>query len=359
MRKWFAVLLFTVAVNAQPSGITAVPYASGFAKPTMIAHAGDSSQRLFVAEQAGFIRVVKDGKVQTEPFLDIRARVFQWDEPCCDERGLLGLAFPPDFVSKRRFYVNYTDTANYSVTSRFDLLPDSDLADSASEQVILRVRWLHSNHNGGHLGFGPDGGLYLSLGDGGDPRTAQDPQSLQGKILRFDTESGLTTVWASGLRNPWKFSFDRKTGDAYIGDVGSGTFEEVNLVPVGTSGLNFGWSVLEAHSCFGVEDCDRRGLTPPVAVYDHDAGCSVTGGYVYRGSAIPEFAGSYLFGDFCVGTVWSLKRENDTWKSSKQLQSDFNISTFGEDETGEIFLADYLKGVIYRLARGVSEAAPQ
>jgi glucose/arabinose dehydrogenase len=345
--------------------------ASGLASPTVITHAGDGSGRLFLVEQPGTIRIVRAGILQAEPFLDISERLVVGGE-----RGLLGLAFPPDFAAKGYFYVNYTRAGDgATVVSRFLVSPDNpDLALADQEEVILVVEQPFANHNGGQLAFGPDGFLYVALGDGGsggDPQGhGQNLATLLGSILRIDVENGEVPyrvppdnpyvdnpnardeIWASGLRNPWRFSFDRLNGDLFLADVGQNTWEEINFQSAGAAGgANYGWNILEGHDCFS----PATGCAPPSAyaapifVYGHSLGCSVTGGYVYRGSAIAALAGDYVFGDFCSGRLWRLRRAAADWEAELVAETDFRISTFGEDETGELYLADYLRGVIYRL----------
>lgn len=352
--------------------ISLTPVVSGLASPVVVAHAGDGSNRLFVVEQEGRIQLVKNGVVQPTPFLDITDRISSGGE-----RGLLGLAFPPTYASKGYFYVNYTDTSGNTVIARYRLTNDADRADPASEEIILRIDQPFANHNGGHLAFGADGLLYIGTGDGGsagDPQNnGQRSDTLLGKILRIDVESSttlpyviptsnpfLTTndptdqirdeIWASGLRNPWRFSFDRQTGDLYIGDVGQNTFEEINFQPVGSNGgENYGWKILEGFDRFNNSTADTSGLTLPVAGYDHSQGASVTGGVVYRGSAPSEAQGVYFYGDFVNGRIWGLRQNGATWETALLLDTPYGISTFGEDEAGNVYVADYFGGAIYQL----------
>jgi len=364
-RSTFAVallvsLLACTAV-AQPP-LTEV--ARGLSNPVAIAHAGDD--RLFVVEQRGTVRVVLGGQLQEAPFLDITDRVRSGGE-----RGLLGLAFPPDFADSGRFYVYYTDLNGDSVLSRFSTAGDA--ADPSSERVLLTQVQPYGNHNGGQLAFGPDGYLYLGLGDGGsggDPQgNGQRLDTLLGKLLRLDVsgegavapednpfvgqEDARPEVWAYGLRNPWRFSFDRETGDLYVADVGQNAYEEVNLQPAGTSGgENYGWNVMEADECFQPRTgCDTEGLVLPIISYPHgrEWGSSISGGYVYRGSALPDLQGAYVFADYVSGRVWRADREGDGWQVTLLLDTGFNVSTFGEDASGELYLADHQGGAIYRL----------
>jgi glucose/arabinose dehydrogenase len=331
-------------------------------------NAGDGSGRLFVAEQGGTVRIIRNGALEAVPFLDISGIV-----TAGGEQGLLGLAFPPGFSAKRYFYVHYTNRLNVgdTVIARYRLSADPNLADPASGQQILTATQPFGNHNGGQLSFGPDGFLYIGLGDGGsggDPLgNGQSLTTLLGKILRIDSESGaipylipsgnpflggrVSEIWAYGLRNPWRFSFDRKTGDLYIGDVGQGQFEEVDFQPASSSGgENYGWNIMEGAHCFNAPTCTQTGLVLPVQEYPHaDGDCSVTGGYVYRGALFPELRGVYLYGDFCTGRIWGLRRFGGSWVNRLLLDTALNISTFGEDEAGELYLADYASGTIYTI----------
>jgi glucose/arabinose dehydrogenase len=340
---------------------------SGLNQPTHITHAGDGSNRLFITEQRGRIILIKDDNIAPRPFLDISKRT-----GCCGERGLLSVVFPPGYKEKKYFYVDYTDRSGDTVVARFRTAQDPDMADPNSEEIILTVKQPYANHNGGQLAFGPEGYLYIGMGDGGsagDPHGyAQNPSSLLGKMLRINVESGRkpyatppdnpfaghkayrSEIWATGLRNPWRFSFDRKTGDLYIADVGQNKYEEINAEPKGSSGgRNYGWNIMEGLHCYKSEDCRRNGLTLPVAEYDHDKGCSVTGGMVYRGRKFPQMQGTYLYGDFCSGRIWGLRQPGEEWENKMLKDSGLSISTFGEDESGEIYVADYGKGNIYRV----------
>jgi glucose/arabinose dehydrogenase len=340
---------------------------SGLRQPTHITHANDGSNRLFITEQRGRILLMQGGQISKKPFLDITDRV-----SCCGERGLLSIIFPPGFKEKRYCYINYTDNAGDTMVARFHLSQDPDIADPKSEETILTVKQPNANHNGGQLAFGPDGYLYIGMGDGGsagDPHNhAQNPSSLLGKMLRIDVESGKKPyavpadnpfvnnkafrpeIWATGLRNPWRFSFDRKTGDLYIADVGQNKYEEIDFEPRGgKGGRNYGWNVMEGLHCYASENCDRKGLALPVAEYDHDKGCSVTGGIVYRGSRFPQLPGIYFYGDYCSGRIWGLRQSDAEWMNKMLRDTDLAISTFGEDEAGEVYVADYAKGNIYRI----------
>lgn len=341
---------------------------TGLDRPVHITHAGDSSGRLFVVEKAGRIRIVEDGVLSSTPFLDITSRVGSLGS----EQGLLSVAFPPDYASKGYFYVNYTDTSGDTVVARYHVTADPDVADPNSEEVLLTVDQPYGNHNGGQLAFGPsDGYLYIGMGDGGaggDPENrAQNPGSLLGKLLRIDVESGTSPyavpatnpytqtndyrgeIWALGLRNPWRFSFDRQTRDLYIADVGQNIYEEVNYQPASSSGgENYGWNIMEGLHCYNSPGCDDSGLTPPVVEYDHSQGCSITGGMVYRGLLDHRMQGVYFYADYCSGRIWGLARDG-AWQSVLLYDASFSIASFGEDEAGNLYVTDYDDGVIYAI----------
>lgn len=320
----------------------------------------DGSGRLFIIEKVGRIRIFQNGQLLEQPFLDIDDRVGSFG----NEQGLLGLAFHPQYAQNGRFFVNYTDTNGDDVIARFQVSSDSNVADPNSEVRLLTVPDPFPNHNGGVLAFGPDGYLYAGLGDGGaagDPfGNAQKTDVLLGKILRLDVDSAEpyavpsdnpfgNEVWAYGLRNPWRMSFDRATGDLYIGDVGQGAWEEVDFLPAGTgAGTNFGWDHREgAHD---YEGGGPAGMVDPIAEYSHpEGGCSITGGYVYRG-AMTEWTGIYLYGDYCTGFIWGLIQVNGGWQEQQLFDVNFTITSFGQDETGEVYaISD--NGNIYRLSR--------
>lgn len=349
-----------------------VPVFRGLTAPLALTHAGDGSGRFYVAEKRGTVRVLRDGAVAPTPFLDVQRLV----RASGSEQGLLGLVFHPRYGENGYLFVNYTATNGDTMVVRYTARPDRNTADPESALTLLRLPDPAANHNGGHLLFGPDGYLYIGLGDGGGAgdtyRNAQNPQALLGKMLRLDvdrTENGLPyaipadnpfrgnsayrpEVWAVGLRNPWRYSFDQRTGDLYIADVGQNAYEEVNVVAAGTAaGLNFGWPRMEGAHCYPAGSaCDRTGLTLPVSEYGRSAGCSITGGVVYRGRAQPQLAGAYLFGDYCSGRIWSLYRDGaGTWVQTEHLDTDVNVSTFGEDEAGEVLVAGLADGTIYRV----------
>jgi glucose/arabinose dehydrogenase len=350
--------------------------AVGFASPVHVTHAGDGSGRIFVVEQAGRIRILGNGVVLPVPFLDL-ASLIPPRLIAGGEQGLLSVAFPPGFAAKRYFYVNYTRAPDgATVVARYRVSAgDANVADPASEEVILTILQPFANHNGGQLAFGPDNNLYIGMGDGGsggDPlNNGQSPGTLLGKLLRIDVESGvqpykvpagnpfvdnanfLPEIWALGLRNPWRFSFDRGTGDLYIGDVGQANFEEIDFQPAGSAGgQNYGWNIMEGDSCYppGTVGCNRTGLALPVFVYDHSLGCSVTGGHVYRGSAIPSLQGVYLFGDLCSGRIWGIRKNGVTWDNALLADNTaLTITTFGEDESGNVYVVNYANGDLLQI----------
>jgi glucose/arabinose dehydrogenase len=355
-----------------PSGYAWNLVVGGFSRPVDIAEAGDGSGRLFIVEQAGEIRVVTGNQIQPSPFLDIRDRVGSQG----NEQGLLGVAFHPNFKQNGFFYVNYTDLKGNTVIARFTAPPGSDsshpTADPGSEMDLLHVDQPFPNHNAGQLAFGPDHYLWFGLGDGGsagDPHhNGQSLNTLLGKMLRIDVDhgspyaippdnpfvsgGGLPEIWAFGLRNPWRFTFDRQTGDLYIADVGQNQWEEIDYLPIGFAGqpANFGWNQREGkHPYKDSTNADTTGLVEPVFEYSHDQGCSVSGGPVYRGQALPAFQGVYLFGDYCSGMVWGLIHNSaGAWDGKVLFQTGLSISSFGQDQAGEIYLAD-LNGGLYRL----------
>jgi glucose/arabinose dehydrogenase len=332
-----------------PTGFSWEPVVFGLQRPVDLQHAGDDTGRLFAVEKTGHIYILVNGQLGQLPFLDISDRVGS----SSNEQGLLGLAFHPDYPENGWFFVNYTDKNGNTVIARYQVSEDLNQADPGSELVVLRVNQPFPNHNGGVLAFGPDGYLYAGLGDGGaagDPfGNAQKLDTLLGKILRLDVDSVEpyaippgnpfgNEIWLYGLRNPWRISFDNLTGDMFIGDVGQNQWEEIDLVPSGTSGgQNLGWNFYEAgHAYQGKPPQDTQFL-PPIAEYDHSLGCSVTGGYVYRG-AMPEWQGIYLFADYCKGTIWGLLRSNESWQSRVLFETGLTITSFGQDQAGELYL---------------------
>lgn len=308
------------------------------------------SGRLYVVEQAGVIRAVVNGRLRAAPFLDIRSLVRSGGE-----QGLLSVAFHPDYARTRRFYVNYTDLRGD--TRVVEYRSDGTRALAATRRELLRIAQPYANHNGGGIAFGPDGRLYVGMGDGGsggDPEDrAQDLRSQLGKLLRLDVDraGAKSELVALGLRNPWRFSFDRATGDLWIGDVGQGDWEEIDVLRAGWSGVpNFGWDVWEGRARFEDKPLGPGRLVQPVAVYSHGAGCSVTGGFVYRGKAVPALAGRYLYGDFCSGTIWSLAAKGGKAVPRREPVSVADLVSFGEDAAGELYAVSH-GGTVYRVAR--------
>jgi glucose/arabinose dehydrogenase len=349
------------------SEIALEPIATGLTRPTYLTHAGDA--RLFVIEQPGRIRIIDaSGQLLDQPFLDITDRVLSSG----NEQGLLSVAFEPEYATTGRFYVDYTRKPDgATMIERYQVSPsDPNVADKSSASEVIVIQQPEPNHNGGLIKFGPDGYLYVGMGDGGGAGdrhgsigNGQNQKALLGKLLRLDVVNQATyvipasnpfgtEVWAYGLRNPWRYSFDRATGDLYIADVGQDTYEEVDFQPAAsTGGENYGWRIMEGLHCFNPQDyCDQSGLVLPVAEYSHAVGgCSITGGYVYRGAKYPVLSGQYFFGDYCSGIIWSLQRSGDQWQMTKRLESGLLISSFGEDVNGELYVIDH-NGAVYRLA---------
>lgn len=349
-----------------PAGLQLTLVVDGLAKPVGLEHAGD--RRLFVVEQGGLVRTVQDGRLQGQPFLDLRDRA----DDSNFEQGLLGLAFHPDFARNGQLFVNYTNAGGNTIVARLVAGAGAARVDPGSEQVLLRVDQPYSNHNGGDLEFGPDGYLYIATGDGG---SAADPfdngqrlDTLLGKLLRIDIDQGdpyaippdnpfasgggLPEIWAYGLRNPWRFAFDPVNGDLYIGDVGQNAWEEIDFLPAGFAGpRNFGWNVREGtHSFTGEATAE---MIDPVAEYANGPGgtCSITGGLVMRSPSLPEWDGVYLYGDYCSGQVWGLVRDGSgNWISAQLFDTDLSLTAFGTDSQGEVYLVDH-GGAVYRLER--------
>jgi glucose/arabinose dehydrogenase len=359
----------TAAAPASAIRLALVEVARGLSRPLFVTHAGDGSGRLFVVEQGGAIRVLEAGGVRREPFLDARPLL----DESGGERGLLGLAFAPDYERSGQLFVSHTAAGPSTRVTRLKVSADPNRADLASARVVLEIPDPASNHNGGMIAFGPDGYLWYGTGDGGregDPwDNARNPASMLGKVLRLDVRrepygippenpyalagGGLPEIWALGLRNPWRFSFDRVTGELWIGDVGQNAWEEIDVEdPRRGGGRHYGWHTMEGPACYSPrEGCDRRGLTLPLHSYGHDQGCSVTGGYVYRGRAIPSLVGTYLFSDYCRGTLWGLRRSGDGEATVEVLlRTDMAVSSFGEDADGEIYLCDHRRGRVARVA---------
>ena len=367
--------------------------AGGFDKPTYVLPVPGSPNKIIVLEQKGIARLVINGSVTKTPFLDIKDRVHRPLFPG-DEMGFLGFAFDPGYQDNNYFYVHYNDKDDNTIISRFTV--NGKLADKSSEKIILKLAQPYSNHNGGTIEFRKDGYLYIGLGDGGsagDPENrAQDPSNLFGNILRIDVDTDKPYVspksnpfvkyrkfkdeiWAYGLRNPWRFSFDALTGDMIIGDVGQYLWEEINIEYFGDEGgKNYGWNIMEGNHCYpeDVDECYNEEFTLPAFEYPNNAnyaktlfgikqanmdGCSITGGYVYRGSNIPDLYGRYIFGDYCTGKLWSIKIEegkgSDVIEHTSSIMKsmgkrEFYLSSFGQDNNNELFIIDY-NGTIYRL----------
>lgn len=378
-RALVTVLALAGAFVGSPSRaqLTAAPVVTDLSRPvSLTAPPGDD--RLFIVELGGTIRVTDRDGTARGTFLDLTGAVSTGSE-----RGLLGLAFAPDYATSGRFYVSYTDGNGDSQLMRYRVGGDPDRADPASATRVLTVAQPASNHNGGDLAFGPDGMLYFGLGDGGGSgdldNNAQNDQSLLGKLLRLDVSGngGYTIppdnpfvgqaprdeIWAKGLRNPWRWSFDRSTGDLYLADVGQGAWEELNVQPAGAAGgRNYGWRLMEGDACYNPSSgCDPGGLTGPVFAYAHSGdapvGCSITGGFVYRGAAIPAVAGQYFFADFCTARLWSVTWDGaggatgfHDWTDVAAPAGGFGaIAGFGQDGRGELYVLDYGTGIAYRL----------
>jgi glucose/arabinose dehydrogenase len=337
------------------------PLPFGFRQPLFLTHASDGSGRRFVVEKTGTIQIIKADQVLATPFLDISSKV----RSSGNEQGLLGLAFHPRYAENGRFFVGYTDIAGRNTVERYQVSADPDRGDPASGVILLAIDDPASNHNGGMVAFGPDGHLWVGTGDGGAAgdryQNGQNRQTLLGKMLRLDVDGGepygipadnpyvgnplyAPEIWAMGIRNPWRYSFDRANGDLWIADVGQNAFEEIDRVPGGSpGGLNFGWPIMEGLHCFPAgAQCDQRPYEQPVAEYGRGGGCSVTGGYVYRGSAYPSLQGLYFFGDFCTGRIWSLDpQDGGRWRMTEQLKDAIQIRSFGEDEVGEVYVTTF------------------
>lgn len=361
----FSYLAVAVILSLPLQAQDLVPLVQGLNQPVFMTHAGDGSERLFIVERGGRIRIWKAGQVLSQPFLDISDQV-RTD----GEFGFLGLAFHPDYRDNGRFFVYYSPLtgSQRTVLAEYGRSPNSPDRASPSETLLLTIEQPQRNHNGGTLAFGPDGMLYLGLGDGGgggDPdENAQDLSEILGSMLRLDvdrpslippdnpfinTPGARGEIWAYGLRNPFRFSFDRQSGRLFLGDVGQNRFEEVDIIE---RGQNYGWDIVEGDSCFEpMSGCDMSGLTPPIHVYPRDDGRSVTGGYVYRGQRFPFLRGRYIFGDFTSGRIWALRElQNGTWTRTTLFnRDDIALASFAEDEAGELYVVD-LTGRIFQLA---------
>ncbi|MCI0436987.1 MAG: PQQ-dependent sugar dehydrogenase [Gemmatimonadetes bacterium] len=372
-RSWLVIALLACADSPAddsepgpgPPALTATIVASGLSAPVhLAAPIGDA--RLFVVEQAGRIRIVRDAQLLQQPFLDITDIVGSGGE-----RGLLSVAFHPAFVTNGLFFVNYTDRAGATRIERYRVSADPERADRGSAKLLLTIAQPFANHNGGLIAFGPDGNLWIGMGDGGsrdDPQgNGQNPATLLGAMLRINVDAGdpyaipadnpfvsvggaRPEIWAIGLRNPWRFAFDRSTGELYIADVGQEDWEEVNAAPVTAAGLNYGWNTMEGRHCFRTVTCNTAGLTLPVLEYGHGEGCSITGGHVYRGAALPFLRGHFVYGDYCGGWVRSFRRTDSGVADAREwpLGSLGRILSFGEDVGGELYVMTDA-GRVYRL----------
>jgi glucose/arabinose dehydrogenase len=380
-----ATALPAAPAGAQPGGWTLGTQlvTGGLTQPVGIAHAGDGSGRLFLIERAGVIRIWDGVSLLPAPFLDVSALV----DPTGPEQGLLGLAFHPDYETNGFFYIDYTRDPgpglDRTVVARYQVSAgDPDVADAGSALVLFEIEQPAQNHNGGDLHFGPDGFLYISSGDGGgSPQNGQMVDTLLGKILRIDVDAapppgpnevcglgaqgygippgnpfpgaadGCDEIWAYGLRNPWRLSFDRLTGDLFIGDVGQNQWEEIDFEPLAVMPpSNFGWDCWEGNHVFDPTGCGPASdYDFPILEYDHDLGCSVAGGYRYRGAAQPDMQGTYFYGDFCSGRIWgALPGCGGVWREVELLDSAISITAFGEDEAGELYVLG-LNGQLHRL----------
>jgi glucose/arabinose dehydrogenase len=357
---------------------------SGLSSPVLITNAGDGSNRLFVVEQGGKIKVVSNGQILPTPFLDVTSLIVSGGE-----QGLLGLAFHPQFKTNGLFYIYYTakpltnaptDAGDDTLVEYQAPTPSANVSNATPVRTLLDFHDRFSNHNGGDVAFGPDGFLYVAIGDegtSGDPdNNSQNLGSPFGKMFRIDVDSapspGFTyaipagnpfigvagarpDIWAYGFRNPWRWSFDRLTGNQMIGDVGQNLFEEIDVLPKNSGGMDFGWRIREGAHCYNTANpnvplvtCQTAGLTDPVLEYDHTQGCAVIGGFIYRGPTFPSLQGTYFYADECSGKLWRAQLQGSTWVSTEALDTGLNPSAFGEDETGEVYLVN-LGGAIYRI----------
>ncbi len=356
--------------DTQPTGFSrkVQVVTGGLSSPVhLTAPAGDA--RLFIVEQVGRIRIVKGGQLLAQPFLDITGRVGSGGE-----RGLLSVAFHPNYAANGFFYVNYTDLNGDTRVERYSVTADPDHADTGTAKLILGVAQPYANHNGGHILFGLDGMLYIAMGDGGsggDPQgNGQSLATLLGKLLRIDVDGGNPyavppdnpfvgqagargEIWAYGLRNPWRIAFDRTAALLFIADVGQNAYEEVNVRPAGVAGLNYGWNVMEGLHCYASASCSATGLTLPALEYSHADGCSIIGGFVYRGRVIPAIAGRYFYSDYCSGWLKSVAITNGTASApvTWPVGSLGSVLSFGEDAQGELYILS-ASGTVYRIVQG-------
>ena len=358
----YLTLIFICYNSSFSQSVLLESFGPSFNSPVEIKNAGD--ERLFVVEKSGKIKILnQNGSVNSTPFLDIEDRV----STNANERGLLGLAFHPNYPENPFFFVNYTNNSGATTISKFSVSANQDIAND-SETILLEINQPYANHNGGCINFGPDGNLYIGMGDGGsggDPQNfSQNTESLLGKMLRINVNSGAYSIpennpygdeiWSVGLRNPWKFSFDSLNGDLWIADVGQNEYEEINMVQNNPANINYGWRCYEGNEPYNLSGCPEEGLTFPVSTYSHyssgDFKCSITGGYVYRGNQISELNGVYFFADYCSGEIGLLsKNENDEWDMSLAFPN-INGSwvSFGEDINGELYIAS-INGGVYKI----------
>jgi glucose/arabinose dehydrogenase len=369
-----------VSLTPLPANVSKLPdlqaftwqvVADGFDQPVALLDAMDGSGRLFVVERGGLVRILQDGEVLPTPFLDVRDRIGLTGSTSA---GMLGMVFHPGFSENGYFFIHYTNVSGQSVIARLQTDADLSVGDPGTEQPLLKIDYPIGEHKGGDLVFGPDGYLYISIGDGGGPGNgdqagnAQNPGTLLGSILRIDIDErdpygippdnpfasggGKPEIWAYGLRNPWRFSFDRLTGDLYIADVGENAWEEIDFLSSGSpAGSNFGWNYFEGTHRYQGKPPPDQVLVEPIFQYDHSKGCSITGGAVYRGEALPEWQGVYVYGDYCQGHVWALLRQPDS-SLENQLHEKVSayITGFGQDQDGELYLVD-IGGEIFKLVR--------
>ena len=358
----YLTLIFICYNSSFSQSVLLESFGPSFNSPVEIKNAGD--ERLFVVEKSGKIKILnQNGSVNSTPFLDIEDRV----STNANERGLLGLAFHPNYPENPFFFVNYTNNSGATTISKFSVSANQDIAND-SETILLEINQPYANHNGGCINFGPDGNLYIGMGDGGsggDPQNfSQNTESLLGKMLRINVNSGAYSIpennpygdeiWSVGLRNPWKFSFDSLNGDLWIADVGQNEYEEINMVQNNPANINYGWRCYEGNEPYNLSGCPEEGLTFPVSTYSHyssgDFKCSITGGYVYRGNQISGLSGVYFFADYCSGEIGLLsKNENDEWDMSLAFPN-INGSwvSFGEDINGELYIAS-INGGVYKI----------
>ena len=358
--------LCTLPALAAPA-IRLQPFVSGVSAPVDLQTARDGSGRLFVVEQSGRVRIIQNGALLPDAFLDVSS-IIEWG----DEKGLLGLAFHPQYSQNGRFFVNYTRRVSgqlQSVIAEYHVSSSNPNKADPNGSEVLVVDQPFDNHNGGQIAFGPKQMLYIGFGDGGsggDPfGNGQNLDTLLGKMLRIDINSGAPykippdnpfvgnpnakgEIWAYGFRNPWRFSFDRTSGQLMAGDVGQDNWEEVDIV---RKGGNYGWNILEGFHCYppGTTSCDRQGKTPPIFDYSHAEGSAVIGGYVYHGAAVASLRGTYVFGDLSGGKIWGLRKISGTWRRTTLLTPGLLLSGFGQDEKGELYVLDYGNGVVNKI----------